>query len=153
MCEELRVGSVRLEAGEGERYAAGPASEIVIKATGDDTGGSFFLSESTIGPGFEGPPAHRHEALHDMFYVLDGTLTMRLGEETHQLGPGAFVCVPPGVVHTFSNPSAHPVRFLNFNTPAGWERYMRDLGEAARSGPLTRETIGQIASRYDFHAV
>jgi hypothetical protein len=58
--------------------------------------------------------------------------------------------VAPGTAHTFSNPSASPVRFLNFNTPGGFEHYMRDLGEAARSGPLTPEVMGPIASRYDF---
>ena len=88
-----------------------------------------------------------------MFYVLDGVLTMRVGQDVHQLDPGSFVCVPPGVTHTFSNTSDRPVRFLNFNTPAGWEGYMRDLGEAAKTGPLTAEVIGRIASRYDFHRV
>jgi mannose-6-phosphate isomerase-like protein (cupin superfamily) len=28
---------------------------------------------------------------------------MRLGDETVELEPGSFVCVPPGMVHTFSN--------------------------------------------------
>jgi quercetin dioxygenase-like cupin family protein len=126
------------------------ASELLIKATGADTAGSFFLSESTIEPGFPGPPLHRHGRLHDMFYVLEGRLTMRLGEETLELPAGAFVCVPPGIAHTFSNPTEHAVRFLNFNTPAGWEEYMRELAEAARSGPLTTGAIGRIASRHDF---
>ncbi len=139
--------------GEGERLAAGGSSAIVIKATGEDTAGSFFLSETTIEPGFPGPPAHRHEQLHDMFYVLDGVLTMRLRDETHEVGPGTFVCVPPGVTHAFSNTSDAPVRFLNFNTPGGWENYMRELGEAAKAGPLTPDVIGRIASRYDFQAV
>ena len=85
-----------------------------------------------------------------MFYVLDGVLTMRLGDETHALDPGTFVCVPPGVAHTFSNAGDAPARFLNFNTPAGWEEYMRELGEAAQTGPLTPDVIGQIASHYDF---
>jgi oxalate decarboxylase/phosphoglucose isomerase-like protein (cupin superfamily) len=85
-----------------------------------------------------------------MFYVLEGTLTMQLGEETHALGPGAFVCVPPGVVHTFSNRSEQAVRFLNFNTPSGWEQYMRDLAAALASGSPTSDEIGRIASRYDF---
>jgi oxalate decarboxylase/phosphoglucose isomerase-like protein (cupin superfamily) len=58
--------------------------------------------------------------------------------------------VPPGVVHTFSNDSDGPVRLLNFNTPAGWENYMRDLAEAAQSAPLTPEVIARVASRYDF---
>jgi mannose-6-phosphate isomerase-like protein (cupin superfamily) len=137
--------------GEGERHGVG-ASETVIKAGSDQTAGSFFLSETTLAPDFPGPPPHRHERLHDMFYVLEGTLTMRLGHETHELGPGSFVCVPPGVVHTFSNFSDRPVRMLNFNTPGGWENYMRDLGAAAKSGPLTAEVIGRIASGYDFQA-
>lgn len=137
--------------GEGERHAAGN-TEIVIKATGAETAGTFFLSETTIAPGFPGPPPHRHEQLVDMFYVLDGVLTVRLGEETHELEAGSFVCVPAGVVHTFSNPSDSQVRFLNFNTPAGWENYMRDLAQAAQEGPLTPEVIGRVASRYDFYA-
>ena len=137
--------------GEGERHGVG-ASETVIKAGSAETGGAFFLSESTIAPDFPGPPPHRHERLLDMFYVLEGTLTMRLADETRELGPGSFVCVPPGVVHTFANKSARPVRMLNFNTPGGWEKYMRDLGQAAQSDPLTPEIIGRIASRYDFRA-
>jgi mannose-6-phosphate isomerase-like protein (cupin superfamily) len=142
-------GAVIHRPGEGERHAIG-ASELVIKATGEDTGGSFFLSETNVEPGFPGPPLHRHERLVDMFYVLEGTLTMRVGDETVEARPGTFVCVPPGVAHTFSNPSDRPVRFLNLNTPSGWEGYMRDLASAAEAGELTSEAIGRIASRYDF---
>ena len=134
--------------GEGETI--GGTTTVTIKATGDETGGSFYLGETVIEPGFPGPPPHRHRRLHDMFYVLEGTLTLRLGDETLELAPGSFVCVPPGVVHTFSNPGDAPVRLLNFNTPAGWEHYMRDLGAALAAGTPTPQEIGQIASRYDF---
>lgn len=133
--------------GEGERIDAGAGSAIVLKATGKATDGSFFMSESTIAPGFGGPPPHKHRQLHDMFYVLDGVLTMRLGDETHEVPAGSFVCVPPGVVHTFSNHGDSPVRFLNMNTPSGFEHYMRELGVAAQTGPLTPEVMGPIASR------
>lgn len=138
--------------GEGERHEAG-ASSILIKAVSENTDGSFFLSENTIEPGFPGPPLHIHDRLHDMFYVLEGVLTVRLGDETHQAGPGTFVCAPPGVAHTFSNPSDQPVRFLNFSTPGGFEGYMRELGEAAKQRPLTAEVIGPILSRYDTRVV
>jgi hypothetical protein len=56
-----------------------------------------------------------------------------------------------GLVHTFCNPRDSPVRFLNFNTPAGWENYMRDLAAAAKAAPLTPDVIGRVASHYDFH--
>jgi uncharacterized cupin superfamily protein len=85
-----------------------------------------------------------------MFYVLDGTLTMRLGDQTTELQAGSFVCVPPGVVHTFSNPGETPVRVLKFSTPTGWENYMRDLAAALAKGTPSQEEIGQIASRCDF---
>ena len=145
------MGAVVHGPGDGEHHTAG-AAEILIKATSDDTAGSFYLGESVIPPGFPGPPPHRHSKLHDMFYVLEGTLTVRLEDETRALQAGTFVCVPPGVVHTFSNPGDEPVRILNFNTPGGWENYMRDLAEAAQSGPLTPDVMGRIASRYDFEA-
>jgi oxalate decarboxylase/phosphoglucose isomerase-like protein (cupin superfamily) len=89
-----------------------------------------------------------------MFSVLEGTLTFQLGERTVEAVAGTFVCVPPGVTHTFSNRTDRPVRVLNFNTPSGWEEYMRDLAAAFASGELpTPEAIGRIASRYDFKAV
>ena len=140
--------------GEGETHAMGPNS-TVVKATSDDTAGSFFLSETTLETDFPGPPLHVHERPHDMFYVLEGTLTVRIGDEEHEAGPGSFVCAPPGTVHTFSNRSDAPVRFLNFNTPGGWEGYMRDLAAAAADagGPLEPAQIGAIASRYDFRPV
>ena len=137
--------------GAGETHATG-ISQVVIKANSDDTGGKLFLAETTIAPGFLGPPPHYHETLHDMFYVLDGTLTMRLGDEELLAEAGTFVCVPPGTVHAFSNPGDAPVRFLNFSSPGGFERYMRDLAAAAaeRPGePLTPERIGAVASNYD----
>ena len=135
----------------GERHDLG-AWSVAIKAGGEHTGGTMFVGEIVIEAGFAGPPPHTHERLHDMFYVLDGVLTVRVGTETVQAGPGSFVCVPPGVVHTFSNRSDGPVRFLNFNTPSGWESYVRDLArELPRDRPPAPEEIGRIASRYDFH--
>ena len=138
--------------GEGEHIGGGP-SAITIKATADDTGGSLYLGEGRLEPGFPGPPLHRHRQLHDMFYVLEGTLAVTVGDQALDLEPGSFVCVPPGTPHTFANESDQPVRFLNFNTPAGWENYMRDLGQLLSRVEATSEAIGRIASRYDFELV
>lgn len=140
--------AVVLRAGEGE-HIGGPTS-VTIKATGEETAGTFYLGEATAAPGFAGPPPHVHDALHDMFYVLDGTLTLRLDDAVVDCETGTFVCVPPGVVHTFSNRNDTPARFLNFITPAGWENYMRDLAQALAAGQPTQQEIGAIASRYDF---
>ena len=144
---------VFLGPGEGEHLPVG-GSSAVMKATGESTAGTLFVSESTIEPGFPGPPPHVHRTLHDMFYVLEGTLTFHLADGTREAPAGTFVCVPPGTVHTFSNPSPEPVRFLNLNTPAGFEEYMRDLSAAFSGGRTpTAEEIGAIASRHDVEVV
>ena len=137
--------------GEGENHEMG-GSSLSIKATGEQTNGTFFLSETTVAPGFPGPPLHRHNELVDMFYVLEGTLTIQIEGRTEEAPAGSFFCAPPGVAHTFSNRSEAPVRFLNFNTPAGWENYMRDLAAAFKEagGMPKPENIGPIAARYDF---
>ncbi len=119
--------------GEGERHAVGPA-EVVIKSTSDD----FFLSENVLPPDMPGPPPHTHERMTDMFYVLEGTLTVLVEDEWSELAAGSFVAAPPGVTHTFRNDSGAPVRFLNLSTPGGWERFMRDLSEAVASEGASR---------------
>jgi quercetin dioxygenase-like cupin family protein len=143
--------AVILEPGGGERITIG-ASTLSIKAETATTGGTVFMSETELEAGFPGPPAHVHDRLHDMFYVLEGVLTFLVDGETIDAQPGTFVCVPPGTVHTFANRSDGPVRFLNLNTPAGFEGYMRELGEAFSGGgaPPTPAEMGAIASRYDF---
>jgi len=139
--------------GAGETILVG-GSAVVLKGTAEGTDGLLFLSETTLAPGFPGPPPHVHRELHDLFYVLEGTLTLRNGDDRVTASPGTFAYFPPGAVHTFTNASDAPTRFLNFNTPAGWESYMRDLGSAhAGERSPTREEIGAIATRYDFHVV
>ena len=124
-------------------------STSLFKATREATAGHFSLAEVTIQPGTTGPPPHSHRELLDSFYVLEGTLTVRVGDEELDAPAGTYACVPPRVVHTFANRSAEPVRFLNLNTPGGWEDYIRDLppqrqrtvrptrGSWARSSPAT----------------
>jgi len=135
--------------GEGEVVRVGP-TPVVIKATGEHTGGRFFLSETTLAAGMPGPPPHTHETVCDMFHVLEGRLTMRVDDDEIEATAGTFVCAPPGTVHGFRNTSDAPARFLNFNVPAGWEDYMRELAAASASPDgLTHAEFGRIASRYD----
>ena len=84
-----------------------------------------------------------------MFFVLEGTLTMELGEETLDLAAGSFVLVPPGTAHTFSNRTDKPVRLLNMDTPAGLEGYLREMARAMADDPIDLAAIAEIASRYD----
>ncbi len=62
--------------------------------------------------------------------------------------------VPPGVVHTFSNPGTVPARFLNIYQPAGNEQYLKEaLKRMAAGRPWSPAEMAEVASRYDFEPV
>lgn len=85
-----------------------------------------------------------------MFYVLEGVLTMRLrGRDSRGSNGELCLCAAGGRAYVQQSQRL-PGAFLNMNTPSGFEHYMRELGVAAQTGPLTPEVMGPIASRYDF---
>jgi quercetin dioxygenase-like cupin family protein len=140
-----------LAPGAGERHPLGP-SQLVVKAGAQETGGGLYLGELVLAAGAPGPPLHRHARMHDLFYVLEGTLTVRVDDAAHELPAGGFACIPPGVAHTVENRSGADVRLLNLSTPGGFEAYMRDLAEAASAG-LTAEAVAAVAARHDVEVV
>lgn len=129
------------------------ATMAFIKATKASTSGGFTMSDTTIAAGFPGPPPHWHHFLTDTFYVLEGTLTVRLGDELVEARPGDYVCIPPGNPHTFSNRSEVPVRFLNINSPGGWEDYLRDVAKLLEGGGRPDpQQWRQVMAKYDFES-
>lgn len=118
-------------------------------AGADETLGAVGLVEYTAPPAFPGPPPHLHERTWDAYYVLDGRLAMRVGDDDLELGPGDVAVATPGTVHGFRNATDSPVRFLDLHAPGGFERYFREVAAAAGDGPPDPAVIAGIASRYD----
>ena len=86
----------------------------------------LVLTEFRYAPNQDGPQRHIHRHHSDAFYVLDGELRITLDQEDLVLGPGAFVLIPPGVIHAFGNPSDQLGRYLNFHAPGcGFGDYLR----------------------------
>jgi mannose-6-phosphate isomerase-like protein (cupin superfamily) len=56
-------------------------------------------------------PLHKHPE-DEAWYVLQGTLAVRAGEQVHQVTAGGAVIVPGGTPHTFWNPRPGPARFV-----------------------------------------
>lgn len=137
-------------AGEGARLALGDSS-ATIKAGSADALGSFALVELDLAPGFPGPVLHRHERMTDSFYVLEGELILRVGDEGTSAAAGSYASVPPGNAHTFAAPAEARARALNLMAPAGLERYLEEV--AALGGPPDPGQMAEFASRYDFRAV
>lgn len=85
-------------------------------------GSSFVVAEwqDAGGPG-KPPrliaPLHLHRSDDEAWYVLEGTLHLRLGDEVVQAPAGSAVLVPKGTPHTYWNPGPGRVRYLLVMTP------------------------------------
>lgn len=108
---------VVVEPGQGDRVG-----NVEFLARTVDT--PFFnLGVVTLAPG-QGVPGHVHAAEDDSWLVIDGTLTVTVGEDRRVLraGPGTFVLVPEGTYHALDNEGSDDVRFVNVHAPGGFDR-------------------------------
>ena len=86
--------------------------------TEQDTGGAFELVVSKITKGTE-PPPHVHEREDEMFYILDGTIDVFVGNECLRAVVGECVFLPRRHAHAFKIQSAE-IHMLVFMTPGGF---------------------------------
>ena len=106
-----------LRPGEGEHVG-----KNVVKAARPE----LSLIEFEVEPGGSVQP-HLHRRHSDSFYVLEGELEVRTGDDVVHATSGMFVLSPPGVVHSFRNVSDSPAKLLNLHTPGGFVEYRREL--------------------------
>ena len=83
--------------------------------------GRVSVTESVMPPGAKGPPLHVHD-FDEAFYMLDGELTLQVGNELITARAGELAFALGGTPHTLANRSDSPARFLIVCTPAGFER-------------------------------
>ena len=144
--------------GPGEGRSVWLLGELyTFKLAGEETGGAFALIEQTIPPGTDGPPPHRHRQTDETFSVLEGEMEFVADGTTVRAGAGSVVHVPRGVLHTYRNIGPGSVRQLVLITPAGFERFFLEAGEATTPAAQPTPTheppdVGrllQIARRHD----
>jgi quercetin dioxygenase-like cupin family protein len=92
------------------------------------------MFEMTVQPGAQVPPPHSHTETEECVYVLEGTLSYRVEQETRDLGPGDLMVTPKGQVHYFTNTTKSPVRALIIMTPDIGFGYFREMFEIFGSG-------------------
>ncbi len=93
----------------------------VVHAAGEQTHGGYSLVEQWMPPG-AGPPSHVHPYAEEMFFVVEGEMTVEVGGLTLVLGPGSLGHVPRNTVHSFKVTGKTVCHVLNYYTPAGFEQ-------------------------------
>ncbi len=67
------------------------------------------LAEASMKPG-QKTDRHHHKLSEEFYFLLEGTALMEIDGETHDVGPGDAILIPPGAWHQITAKS--DLRFL-----------------------------------------
>ncbi len=125
-----RLRPYALKTGEGWAYRFG--IDFTVKSSEIQKGSGAAFLEYVTRKGEE-PPSHTHETEDEMFYVLEGAITFRCGEETFDLEKGGFIFLPRGIEHSYTIHNEDPVRLIVVTAPVregksgGWGGFVADM--------------------------
>ncbi|HYP47436.1 MAG TPA: cupin domain-containing protein [Thermoleophilaceae bacterium] len=115
---------------------------------GSEAGERFSLVEHPMSPRALAAPLHRHTREDEYSFVLEGRMGALLGDDVVEAGPGDLVFKPRDQWHTFWNAGDEPCRVLEIISPAGFERFFKelvDMGGVAQADP---DALAQLTERY-----
>ncbi|NJO20958.1 MAG: cupin domain-containing protein [Spirulinaceae cyanobacterium RM2_2_10] len=135
-----------LPVGEGRTYECGPM-RAVFKADGAETCNRYSVSEWTVAPHGQGSGPHMHDQSDELFFVTDGTMAVRVGDDWIDAARGTFLRIPAGVIHDFENRTAVPAAVLNIFLPGGFEHLMPSIVDWFASQASSVEVINNKAEQ------
>ena len=106
------------------------------------------------------PALHVHHSLDDTWYILDGKMVVRCGDDVTVVGAGNWVSMPRGVPHTFRVVGSSEARILLVHDNASFRDLIRELAVPAASHVVpaqpvivSREELARAAALHDLTPV
>jgi quercetin dioxygenase-like cupin family protein len=126
--------------------------EVIFRMSGRETDDAYAVLEFRLEPGRLIPP-HAHRREHEVSFVLEGAIGVRIEDKEMTAEQGSFVVKRPQVTHAWWNATASPARVLEVISPAGFERYFRELAEIhASCGFREPRLVADLQDRYELSA-
>ncbi|MBE2319364.1 cupin domain-containing protein [Solirubrobacter sp. CPCC 204708] len=102
---------------------------VAVRLPAERTAGAVSMLEH-LAPQGMATPLHVQPNEDEVFYVLDGRITVHLDGEVSEAGAGDVVLLPRGVPHAFRVDSER-ARILALSVPGHHERFFRLAGDPA----------------------
>ena len=124
--KDNETNTIILKSGEGRTYNCGTMTAI-FKADENETANKYSISEWWLEPNSNGPGAHQHQENDEVFYGIEGTTSILVGDNWIDVAKGAFLRIPAKTIHDFANRTNDKCGVLNFFIPGGFERNMPSI--------------------------
>lgn len=125
-------------------HNAGQAGHCLLYGT--DTAGAHSLSVATLRKGSEAP-LHEHSREDETFFVIEGEIDARVGDEHHTLQAGDSVFLPRGLKHRLMCLSDE-AKLIMLIHPPGLENFFDEIDQQTSEGPVSPREMKEIASKY-----
>ncbi len=119
--------------GGGRAYPMGRIASMFL-ADGAETDDRYSISEWWLEPNTKGPGPHMHDE-DDVFYVIEGTMSILLGDRWIDAPRGSLVLAPGGMTHDFENRGETRAGVLNVSVPGNFESSMPEIAQWFREHP------------------
>ncbi len=126
--------------------------QIEVVVSGNDSSGRQSVIESYWQPAFVVPP-HFHKKHAETFFVISGQVEWTVGGETHVLGAGDAVHIPPNTIHSVKVVGGKEMHSLMIYEPGDYEgqvSYAAGFTAEQRKDPKLRQQLNELS---DFHPV
>jgi quercetin 2,3-dioxygenase len=128
----------------------GGTSPNDIKVSSSDTAGNLTVFEYT-GNVKGGPPLHIHLKQDEIFFIVEGSYTFKVGGDIHFLTKGDTIFLPRKVPHAFAQTSEKGKMYFMFQPSGKMESYFRKLAEFKEQP--TPEEGAKLFSDHDMKVV
>lgn len=105
----------------------GPGLAIRMKVRSHQTNNQYSCVECAVAPKTMGPSPHVHDALDELMYVTEGTVSVLVGDQIYQVEAGGWHLRPRGVVHTFWNATDSVARCTDMYFNQNFDDFLEEL--------------------------
>ena len=144
---ELEAPILRRE-GEGKTVSI-LGGRCTLKVRSDETDGAYAILEQQVPPS-QGPPLHVHRHETEIFYVLEGTFEIQVGEQKHEVQRGAMFAGPRNIPHKFRNIGSETGKLLLTIVPGNFANYFLEADGVDHSNPTIDQ---QLSEKYGIESL
>ena len=119
----INIDEVELQPRPAAFAATGPAAEVFDARMGQIApklgAQKLGYNITAVPPGKRAFPFHNHRVNEELFYILQGSGEVRIGEQTHPIRAGDLIACAPGgpeTAHQIHNTGSDELRYLAVST-------------------------------------